>query len=103
MFDYYREDGELIGMSSSSDFIPGFVIGAFSVACFSGLLIGDVTTPAEYESAVEACVENGGLVKLSTYIETQTVYCKNGARFTQEFDRIEKEAAKREQSKVKKD
>lgn len=79
-------------MSDSSDFLPGFIIGGFIVACIAGILIGDSTTPAEYKAAEKVCEANGGLKKITTYLETQKVVCINGAYFSQDLEKIELEA-----------
>lgn len=79
-------------MSSSSEFVPGFVFGAFITACVAGGMIGDVTTPAEYKAAEKVCESNGGLKEISSYIDTQKVFCINGASFDQSFEKIEREA-----------
>lgn len=79
-------------MNSSSEFAPGFVIGAFVAACFSGLLMGDITTPAEYAAATKVCESNDGLKKIASYLDTQKVFCINGASFDQNFEKIEREA-----------
>jgi hypothetical protein len=94
MFDYYREDGELLVMCSNecASFWMGSLLGGALVALLAGFFISDVTTPAEYASAVKVCESNGGLEKIGSYVESQKVFCINGASFTQNFEKIEMEA-----------
>ena len=93
-FDYYREDGELMDMGNNeyAAFWIGALLGALATSFVAGVLFSDVTTPAEYSAAAEVCESNGGLKKIGSYIDTQKVFCMNGASFDQNFEKIEREA-----------
>lgn len=83
-------------MSSSSGenaaFWIGALLGGLAATFVAGVLFSDVTTPAEYAAATKVCESNDGLKKIASYLDTQKVFCINGASFDQNFEKIEREA-----------
>lgn len=81
-----------MGSNEYASFWTGALLGALATSFVAGVLLSDVTTPAEYIAASKVCETNGGLKKIASYLDTQKVFCINGASFDQNFEKIERES-----------